>query len=75
MHIVDTLHHVGLTIILMSIIAHIAELILVSRPLTEPSWLSSFHKITPYSLWAGVLLVLTGIVVRDRSWKRTSSSK
>ena len=74
MHIADTLHQIGLTIILISIIGQIAEQIVVSRPLTDPSWLSSFHKITPYSLWAGVLLVLAGIVVRDRSWGRTSSS-
>ena len=70
MHIVDTLHHVGLTIILISIIAHIAELILVSRQLTEPSWLSSFNKIAPYTLWAGVLLVFVGLVVCDRNWSR-----
>jgi hypothetical protein len=68
MHIVDTLHRVGLTIILISIVVHIAELIVVSRHLAEPSWLSSFNKITPYAVWAGMLLVFAGIVMRDRSW-------
>jgi hypothetical protein len=70
MHVADTLHHVGLILILISIIFHTAELIVVSRQLPEPSWLSSFSTITPYSLWAGVLLVFAGIVVRDRSWSR-----
>ena len=70
MHIGDTLHHVGLTIILISIIAHIAELILASRQLTESSWLSELHKVAPYSLWVGVVLIFAGILVRDRNWSR-----
>ena len=76
MRVADRLHHLGLTIILISIIAQIGEQIVVSRPLTEPSWLSSFNKIAPYSMWAGVLLVFAGIVVRDRSWssKRPGSN-
>jgi hypothetical protein len=41
---------------------------MVSRHLAEPSWLSSFNKITPYALWAGMLLMFAGIAVRDRSW-------
>jgi hypothetical protein len=38
MHVADTLHHLGLTIILISVMAGIGELILDSR---EPSWLLS----------------------------------
>jgi len=70
MHVADTLHHLGLTIILISVMAKIGELILVSR---EPSWLSWVNKITPYSLWAGVLLVFVGIIVWERNRRRPDS--
>jgi hypothetical protein len=68
--IADTLHDIGLSIIVMSIVANVSDLIVVSRHLTEPSWLSRPSRITPYSLWIGVLFVFAGIVVRDRSWSR-----
>jgi uncharacterized membrane protein len=69
--IAGTLHYIGLTIIVTSIIGSIQELIIVPRRLIGPRWMSSFGRFAPYSLWAGLLLVFAGIVVRDRSWKRT----
>jgi hypothetical protein len=68
--IADTLHRIGLTIIAMSIIDNINDFVVDSRNLPKPHWLSSFGWVAPYSLWAGVLLVFAGIVVRDRSWGR-----
>ena len=72
--IAGTLHLIGLNVMVISIAAHIVQLIAVSRHLKQPNWLSSFNRFTPYSLWAGLLLVFAGIVVRDRRWGRTSSS-
>lgn len=63
----DMMHHAELGITTISIIVNIVETIVISRHLSEPGWLSSFRRITPYSLWAGLLLVFAGIVVRDRS--------
>ena len=68
--IANTLHRVGLTTILISIIDNINDFIADSRHLTKHQWLSSFDRIAPYSLWIGVLFVFAGIVVRDRSWGR-----
>lgn len=68
------LHGTGVGIMTISIMAHISRSVVESRHLTQPAWLSSFSKITPYSLWAGLLLVFAGIVLRDRSWKRRPSS-
>jgi hypothetical protein len=66
----NSLHATGAGIMNISIVAHIWWSIIQSRHLTQPSWLSSFGTITTYSLWAGLLLVFAGIVVRDRSWSR-----
>jgi len=68
--IADTLHSVGLTTILISIIDNINDFIADSRHLTKHQWLClfSFDRVAPYSLWIGVLFVFAGIVVRDRSW-------
>jgi hypothetical protein len=68
--IARTLHRIGLTIIVISIIDNINEFVADSRNLPKSHWLSSFGWVAPYSLWAGVLLVFAGIVVRDRSWSR-----
>jgi hypothetical protein len=68
--IARTLHRLGLTIIVISIIDNINEFVVDSRNLPKPHWLSSFGWVAPYSLWAGVLLVFAGIVARDRSWSR-----
>jgi hypothetical protein len=73
--IAGTLHRIGLTIIVVSVIDNINEFVVDSRNLPKPHWLSSFGWVAPYSLWAGVVLVFAGIIVRDRSWKRTSSSE
>ena len=70
MRIAGTLHDIGLSIMVSSIIANVSDLIVVTRHLTDPSWLSLLSRITPYSLWAGLLLVFAGIVVRDGSWRR-----
>lgn len=67
----NALHATGVGIITISIVAHISRSIIESRHLTQPTWLSSFGTITPYSLWAGLLLVFAGIIVRDGSWRRT----
>ena len=69
--IANTLHDIGLSIMVISIVANVSDLIVVSRHLTEPNWLSRISRVTPYSLWAGMLLVFAGIVVRDGSWRRT----
>jgi hypothetical protein len=69
--IANTLHRVGLTTILISIIEKINDFIADSRHLIKHHWLS-FDRIAPYSLWIGVLLVFAGIVVRDRDWRRRS---
>lgn len=66
----NALHATGVGIMTISIVAHICRSIIDSRHMTQPSWLSSFSTITPYSLWTGLLLVFAGIVVRDRSWSR-----
>jgi hypothetical protein len=71
----NALHATGVGIMTISIVAYVCRSIIESRHLTQPTWLSSFSTITSYSLWAGLLLVFAGIVVRDRSWKRTSSSE
>ena len=73
--IAGTLHRIGLTIIVVSVIDNINEFVVDSRNLPKPHWLSSFGWVAPYSLWAGVVLVFAGIIVRDRNWKRTSSSE
>jgi hypothetical protein len=65
----NALHDAGVGIMTISIVAHIWWAIIQSRHLTQPNWLSSFGTITTYSLWAGLLLVFVGIVVRDRSWR------
>lgn len=70
----NALHATGVGIMTISIVAHISRSIVESRHLSQPAWLSSFSKITPYSLWGGLLLVFAGIVLRDRSWKRRPSS-
>jgi len=71
MRIAETLHRIGLTIILISITDNIDDFIVDSRHLTKPHCLSLFGWVAPYSLWIGVLLVFAGIVVRDGSWRRT----
>ena len=68
--IARTLHRIGLTIIVISIIDNINEFVADSRNLPKPHWLSSFGWVASYSLWAGVVLVFAGIVVSDRSWNR-----
>jgi hypothetical protein len=67
-----TLHRIGLTTILVSIIDNINDFIADSRHLTKHQWLwlSSFDRLAPYSLWIGVVFVFAGIVVRDRNWSR-----
>jgi hypothetical protein len=65
--IAGALHRIGLTIIVISIIDNINEFVADSRNLPKPHWLSSFGWVASYSLWAGVLLVFAGIVVRDRN--------
>lgn len=67
--IADTLRHAGLGIVVVSIVASVIESVIISRQLSEPEWLSRFSRITPYSLWAGVLVVFAGIVMRDRTQK------
>jgi hypothetical protein len=69
-HIASTLYNVGSTIVFVSIVANIHDLIALSHNLTEPRWLSSFTRLARYALWAGVLLVFAGILVRDRIWSR-----
>ena len=71
MRIAGTLHRIGLTIIVISVIDNINDFIVDSRHLTKPHWLSLFGSVAPYSLWIGVLLVFSGIVARDGSWRRT----
>jgi hypothetical protein len=66
----NALHAAGVGIMTISIVAHLSRSVLESRHLIQPTWLSSFNTITPYSLWAGLLLVFAGIVVRDGSWGR-----
>jgi hypothetical protein len=66
----NALHATGGGIITISIIAHICRSVIESRHLTLPTWLSPLSTITPYLLWAGLLLVFAGIVVRDRNWSR-----
>ena len=66
----NALHATGVGIMTISIVMHVSQSVIESRHLTQPTWLSSFSAITPYSLWAGLLLVFAGIVVRDRSWSR-----
>ena len=70
MRIGNALHATGVGIMTISIVAHIWRSVIESRHLTQPSWLSPFNTITPYSLWAGLLLVFAGIMVRDRNWSR-----
>ena len=66
----NALHATGVSIMTISIVAHIWRSVIESRHLTQPTWLFSFSMITPYSLWAGLLLVFASIIVRDRSWGR-----
>jgi hypothetical protein len=68
--IAGTLHRIGLTIIVISIIDNLNEFVVDLRNLSKPHWLSWFGWVAPYSLWIGVLLVFGGIVVRDGSWRR-----
>jgi hypothetical protein len=42
-----------------------------SRHLHNHHWLSSFDRVTPYTVWIEVLFVFAGIVVRDRNWGRS----
>jgi hypothetical protein len=72
--IANTLHRFGLTIIVISIIDNLNDFIVDSRHLTKHTWLSSFDRVVPYSLWIGVLLVFAGIVVRDRKGGKEQSS-
>jgi uncharacterized DUF497 family protein len=72
--IAGTLHNIGLTIIVISIMGSLRDSIVVSRRLTELRWISWFNRFAPYSLWGGLLLVFAGIVVRDRSWRRKPPS-
>lgn len=67
MRVGNALHATGVGIMTISIVAHLSRSVLESRHLTQPAWLSSITTITPYSLWAGLLLVFAGIVVRDGS--------
>ena len=73
--IANTLHRFGLTLIIISIIDNVNDLISDSRHLTKHHWLSWFDGFAPYSLWIGVLLVFAGIVVRDRNWGRSPGSE
>jgi hypothetical protein len=69
--IANTLHRVGLTVILISITDNINDFIVDSRHLANHQWLSSFDRFVPYTLWIGVLFVFAGIVVRDRNLGRS----
>jgi hypothetical protein len=49
--IARTLHRLGLTIIVISIIDNINEFVADSRNLPKPHWLTSFGWVAPYSFW------------------------
>ena len=68
--IAGSLHNIGLSIIVISVIGTVQDSIVLSRRLIEPRWVLSFNRFAPYSLWGGLLLVFTGIFLRDRSWGR-----
>ena len=53
----------------LSITSNLVQLIATSRHLILPNWLSLFSRLTPYLLWAGLLVIFAAVIVRDRSRK------